>query len=108
MITPLDVPPELREMLYIHEVLRVGGVAADDIYVNIVGGGFVVEVHRDGKPPRLIAGIQSSMPSAMFLTMWPVAVELWNDTCNTDATWGFQQSEARKNAVLILAAAAMP
>lgn len=50
-----------------------------------------------------VAGYFTSMTVGEFERDWPAAVELWNETCNTDKRWGFKTSDTRKNAVLILA-----
>lgn len=106
-MTPHDIPVELREAIYTHEVLRVAGIPSDDIYMSKLRDGLAVVVKRAGQRDVAVAGIPSLMPDAMFLTLWPRVVELWNRTCNdADAGWDLPGSLARRNAVAIMAAVA--
>lgn len=100
--SPLDIPLEIREALYCHEVLRAAGVPAAFIFASKLRDGIAVVVkwrHHE----IAVAGYLTSMTTGEFERDWPAAVELWDETCNTDGRWGYKESDTRKNAVLILA-----
>ena len=101
-VSPLDIPLEIREALYCHEVLRAAGVPAAFIFASKLRDGIAVVV-KWREYEVAVAGYLTSMTAGEFERDWPAAVELWNETRNTDKRWAFQESDARKNAVLILA-----
>jgi len=100
--SPLDIPLEIREAIYCHEVLRKAGVPAAFIFASKLRDGITVIVKwRDIVVP--LAGYRTSMTDEEFERDWPAAVDLWNRTCATDKRWRFQESDTRRNAVMILA-----
>ena len=100
--SPLDIPLEIREALYCHEVLRAAGVPAAFIFASKLRDGIAVIVKwRDHEVA--VAGYLTSMTEVEFERDWPAAVELWNETCNSDERWEYKVSDTRRNAVLILA-----
>lgn len=99
--SPLDVPEEIREALYCHEVLRTAGVPAAFIFAMKFDDGIGMIVRwRDME--IAVAGYGTSMTDEEFERDWPAAVTLWNETCDSDPRWNFQESATRQNAVLIL------
>jgi hypothetical protein len=101
--SPLDIPPEIREAIYCHEVLRTVGVPAAFIFAMKFDDGIGLIVRwRDVE--IAVAGYHTSMTNDEFERDWPAAVDLWNRTSSTDSRWAFQESETRQNAVSIIAA----
>ena len=102
MKSPLEVPKVLREALYVHEVLRIAEIPAEDIFVQKALDGLAVVV-RVGAGQVVAAGWRCDLTIEDFERDWTAAVALWNATSNSDPRWDFKGSDARAHAVEILA-----
>ena len=99
--SPLDIPAELRETLYGHEILRIAGISADDIFVSLQDSDIVIIVKAQGAQYAFSVA-ETALTAETLPEMWSSAVRLWNATCNSDPRWDFQGSNIRQNAVRIL------
>lgn len=101
--SPDEIPGELREALYCHEILRKTQYSAAQIFITIKQGSVIVVVRdRGGKSAGLVVA-DTTIPEDDLAKLWPGAVRLWNATCNSDPRWDLEGSRIRRCAVNMLA-----
>lgn len=108
---PNDIPEVMREALYTHEVFRKLGFPSKDLFLDMLDFDKEIQVgvtvKQDDKKSTVLIGAIKKEEQVKFLDAWPLAVNLWNETCNSDDRWDFEHSIARTMVVGIIAGLAM-
>jgi len=93
---PKNVPVEITDALFTHELLRRMGIPADNIFIGLTQPDkVVVYIRLPGREECGIVVATTKMSPNEFLVVAKEATELWNRTGRTDSSWGFENSSVR-------------